>query len=203
MNYDRVDLYRMRSEHVFVDACGMIEVRSGVLLGSMGDALAVVSRARSIRKQYKVTHVLTLCNERPEWNKEEEEGAGDGISQSGVSGDSHAEQEQGDCDPVSGEGGTSVKGEGGDGVTVRRSQDAPERLKRDEDIQTMFVQVADMPSSDLLHHFEPCCQFIKQATQHGTVLVHWYATTPPPPHNVTYITACMFITTVSMAYLAV
>ena len=37
----------------------------------------------------------------------------------------------------------------------------------------MFVQVADIPQSDLLHHFQSCCQFIKEGRERGTVLVHW------------------------------
>ena len=49
--------------------CGadMLEVCPRLLLGSMGDALAVFTRVRSVVAQYRVTHVLSLCNERPEW----------------------------------------------------------------------------------------------------------------------------------------
>ena len=55
----------------------MLEVRPGLLLGSMGDALAVFTRVPSVVAQYHVTHVLSLCNEPPEWMEEvpsEEEG---------------------------------------------------------------------------------------------------------------------------------
>lgn len=45
----------------------MLEVCPGLLLGSMGDALAVFTRVRSVVAKYHVTHVLSLCNERPEW----------------------------------------------------------------------------------------------------------------------------------------
>ena len=36
-----------------------------------------------------------------------------------------------------------------------------------------YIEVADMPKSDLLHHFESCCRFIKEGRERGTVLVHW------------------------------
>lgn len=36
-----------------------------------------------------------------------------------------------------------------------------------------FIEVADMPKSDLLHHFEECCEFIREGRERGTVLVHW------------------------------
>lgn len=45
----------------------MLEVRPGLLLGSMGDALAVFTRVPSVVKQYHVTHVLSICNQPPEW----------------------------------------------------------------------------------------------------------------------------------------
>ena len=59
----------------------MLEVCPGLLLGSMGDALAVFARTPSVAKRYRVTHVLSLCNERPEWMvgsvpEEESEGSG-------------------------------------------------------------------------------------------------------------------------------
>ena len=36
-----------------------------------------------------------------------------------------------------------------------------------------FIAVADMPKSDLLHHFDECCRFIRDGRERGTVLVHW------------------------------
>lgn len=45
----------------------MLEVRPRLLLGSMGDALAVFTRVPSVVASHQVTHVLSLCNERPEW----------------------------------------------------------------------------------------------------------------------------------------
>ena len=36
-----------------------------------------------------------------------------------------------------------------------------------------FIELADMPKSDLLHHFEECCQFIRGGRERGTVLIHW------------------------------
>ena len=50
----------------------MLEVRAGLLLGSMGDALAVFTRAPSVVARHHVTHVLTLCNDPPEWIAREE-----------------------------------------------------------------------------------------------------------------------------------
>ena len=58
-------------------------------------------------------------------------------------------------------------------------QGKPRRRKRRE-VGTVelpkwkkFIEVADMPKSDLLHHFESCCHFIKEGRERGTVLVHW------------------------------
>lgn len=45
----------------------MLEVRPRLLLGSMGDALAVFTRVPSVVASHQVTHVLSLCNEMPEW----------------------------------------------------------------------------------------------------------------------------------------
>ena len=53
----------------------MLEVRPGLLLGSMGDALAVFTRVPSVVARYHVTHVLSLCNEPPEWMNDEEDEA--------------------------------------------------------------------------------------------------------------------------------
>ena len=36
----------------------------------MGDALAVFTRVPSVWAQHEVTHVLSLCNEKPEWMDE-------------------------------------------------------------------------------------------------------------------------------------
>jgi len=43
----------------------------------------------------------------------------------------------------------------------------------------MFVRVADLPKSNLLHHFEQCIKFIKEGVERCPVLVHvhWYAVT--------------------------
>ncbi len=40
-------------------------------------------------------------------------------------------------------------------------------------MNSVFVQVADMPTSNLLDHFETCARFIKEGVEQGTVLVHW------------------------------
>ena len=64
----------------------MLEVRPGLLLGSMGDSQAVFSRVPSVVARYHVTHVLSLCNERPEWiDNLSPEGAGGGSGSDGES----------------------------------------------------------------------------------------------------------------------
>lgn len=47
----------------------MTEIRPGLLLGSMGDALAFAARTPSVVKNHTVTHVLTLTNTPPEWRQ--------------------------------------------------------------------------------------------------------------------------------------
>ncbi len=49
-----------------------------MLLGSMGDALAVLSGVPSVTKVHTVTHLLSVCNEPPDRSLlgEEEEGGG-------------------------------------------------------------------------------------------------------------------------------
>lgn len=121
----------------------MLQVRPGLLLGSRGDALAVLSRVPSVTKLYTVTHVLTLANEPLEMDD------GDGVE--GDSGDGKSDES---CKEIGGK-----------------------KRRRGPPMKTMFVKVADIPGSDLLHSFEPCIQFIKEGVEQGTVLVHWYAQT--------------------------
>ena len=144
----------------------MLEVRPGLLLGSMGDALAVFSHAPSIKKQYSVTHVLTLANDPPDWsplNGDEGDGDGEEVVSEGVDG-----EEEGDSGASEGKGEKS--GDGCKGIGGSRSGRGL--------IKTMFVRVADLPKSDL-HHFEPCIKFIKEGVERCPVLVHvhWYAVT--------------------------
>ena len=40
-------------------------------------------------------------------------------------------------------------------------------------LSLMFLQAIDVPDTDLLHHFERCCQFIKQGVEQGGILVHF------------------------------
>eukprot|EP00731_Ephydatia_muelleri_P023815 Em0016g86a len=47
----------------------MTEIRPGLLLGSMGDALAAAARTPSVVKNHKVTHVLTVANSPPDWRQ--------------------------------------------------------------------------------------------------------------------------------------
>lgn len=55
----------------------MLEVRPGLLLGSMGDALAVFTRVPSLVARYHVTHVLSLCNDPPEWATDRQPATGE------------------------------------------------------------------------------------------------------------------------------
>ena len=152
----------------------MEEVRSGLLLGSMGDAMAVVSRVPSITKRYTVTHILTLTNHPPDWLTSEGgvAGSGDGEGCVAESGDV-SEGEEGvtaSCD-------VSEKNEGErvcDGA--ESEEDGGARVPRGgggNPFKTMYVCVADMPTADLLHHFEACAKFIKVGVEQGTILVHW------------------------------
>ena len=80
-----------------------------------------------------------------------------------------------DCE--SGEGGEvgGVEGEGVRGVEEEEEVEVGGvRRVACCGFQTVFVCLPDMPSSDLLHHFPVCCQFIREALdQKGTVLVRW------------------------------
>ena len=89
----------------------MLEVRQGLLLGSMGDALAVFTRVPSVWAQHEVTHVLSLCNEKPEWidqlapetegrEEGEEEAEGGEIKEQ----EEEEEEEEGRDGPVVGAG---------------------------------------------------------------------------------------------------
>lgn len=74
----------------------MLEVRPGLLLGGMGDALAVFTRVPSVVARHQVTHVLSLCNERPEWMNElspelETEGSGSGKEMEDIKEEEEAE----------------------------------------------------------------------------------------------------------------
>ena len=160
----------------------MLEIRNGVILGSMGDALAAITRVASVTKVYSITHILTIANQPLDWSlvahsdreqqprddqpelsggqydREEEKTAVDGGN-----GKKEIECEGGDVGGVEGEGVRGVEVEVGG---VRREARCG--------FQTMFVCLPDMASSDLLHHFPACCQFIREALDHKrTVLVHW------------------------------
>lgn len=86
----------------------MLEVCSGLLLGSMGDALAVFTRVPSVVVQYQVTHVLSLCNERPEWmEKLAPEGSGEGSDSEKELEAVEEEEEAGESGATKGNAGTS------------------------------------------------------------------------------------------------
>lgn len=121
--------------------------------------MAVLSKAPSVTKQFTVTHILTISNDPLDLS------------------DSHAQL-------VESVGGGDVEGGGDDCVNSEacdgsdnvecEPRDAVKVTKQPSKILVKFVQLADMPDSDLLHHFEPCCLFIQQALRTGgTVLVHW------------------------------
>lgn len=78
----------------------MLEVVPGLLLGSMEDALAVFTRAPSVVKRWQVTHVLSLCNERPEWTAKSvpEEESGGSRSEEEVE---DKNDSRGKCSPLS------------------------------------------------------------------------------------------------------
>ena len=62
-----------------------------------------------------------------------------------------------------------IDGDGSDVASVDKKVEAPKR----PNFTTMFLEAADLPQTDLLHHFPKCCQFIKQGVDMGAVLVHW------------------------------
>ena len=139
------------------------------------------TRVPSVWAQHEVTHVLSLCNEKPEWIDQlapetegrevgEEEAEGGEIKEQ----EEEEEEEEGRDGPVVGAGEQAednseemMKGKGRRGRRRRR------RRKVELPRRRMFIQVLDMPKSDLLHKFEACCQFSKEGREKGSVLVHW------------------------------
>ena len=141
----------------------MLEVCPGLLLGSMGDAEAVFARVPSVVARHHVTHVLSLCNERPEWMEEPETETEREMGEKKMAEESEKEEEVKESEAMEEkEGGEERKGR------KRRGRGTTELPRR-----KMFVEVVDMPESDLLHQFESCCQFIREGRETGTVLVHW------------------------------
>ena len=140
----------------------MEQVRPGLLVGSMGDAMAVVSCVPSITKQYTVTHILTLTNQPPDWLAPEwgVAGSGDCEAKGGSASGERSEVVEGDhvCDGAESEGTEDAQVPSG---------------RRGIPFKTMYVCVTDLPTADLLHHFEPCAKFIKEGVEQGTILVHW------------------------------
>ena len=165
----------------------MLEIRSGVLLGSMGDALAAITRVASVTKVYSITHILTIANQPPDWSLvlvaySDHQQQPHSDDQPELSGGQHdREKEKSAVDGDSGKkevecegGGDDVGGVEGEGVRGVEAEVGGVRREARCGFQTMFVCLPDMASSDLLHHFPACCQFIREALdQKGTVLVHW------------------------------
>ena len=137
----------------------MLEVRNGLLLGSMGDALAAITRVASVTKTYTITHLLTITNQPLDWYLVEGQKKDEEFNTT-TDGEGRRESES-----------EEEEGEGETGVCV---EVGGARKEERCGFKTMFICLPDMPSSDLLHHFEPCCQFIREALeQRETILVHW------------------------------
>ena len=153
----------------------MLEVRPGLLVGSMGDAEAVISRVRSVTKRYTVTHILSVTNYPPDVPAITGGNEGSGVEGAGGSGAASEEggRSQENSEGVEGAGGSSTASEEGGRSQEERKGAGGKRKKAGGQIKAMFVKLPDMPSSDLLHHFEPCVRFIKEGVEQGTILVHW------------------------------
>ena len=146
----------------------MLEVRNGVLLGSMGDALATITRVASITKVYSITHILSIANHPLDWSLVRSEPEAKSRNYT-----------NGDLEPIA-DGSDGKTREGGESGEVEKSEDVRDvevgGVKKEAHcgFETMFVCLPDIPSGDLLHHFEGTCRFIREAVdQRGTVLVHW------------------------------
>ena len=146
----------------------MVEVSPGLLIGSESDAQAVISRQRSITRRHTVTHILSVINEPPDWlNPDQSATPCDqkdemtAVEQEGSEGGGVVAAEQGGSE---GGGVVAAEQEGSEGGGVVRNH------KR---VASLFIQATDEPKTDLLNHFEQCCQFIQGGVQRGTVLVHW------------------------------
>ena len=189
-------------------ASKMLEVSPGLLLGSEGDAMAVLARTPSITKQYTVTHILTISNEPLDLSESNavlvgsdgvESGGSDSVESGGredvvdsggldgVESGGRDIVESGGLDGVESGGRDIVEAGGHDGVESGWREDGVEDVRKDgmgtevvkvasppKKMLVKFVCLADMPESDLLHHFLPSCQFIQEGLRTGgTVLVHW------------------------------
>ena len=91
----------------------MVEIRPGLLLGSMDDMLSILGRYPT-----RVTHLLSIINRPVDWSE------------------------------------------------VKTPQGS---------LLAKCLLAPDMPSSDLLQHFDSCCEFIEDGVTNGKVLVHWWA----------------------------
>ena len=148
----------------------MLEVRRGVFLGSLGDALAAVTRVASITKVYTITNVLSITNQPLDWSLFGGRGPqsrGQEQTQENSTPDSCKTEDttSGASDETSDDGNVAVEREIEMGGRVRSTSFG---------FRSLFVRLPDLPTSDLLHHFEECCRFIREAVESkGTVLVHW------------------------------
>ena len=141
----------------------MVEVRAGLLLGNEDDALALFSK-----KHAGVSHILSVTSQPPDWADPDQSDAA--VVPSRVeAGDGEALDDAvpRSCGEI-GEAGVSESADTGLEDPCTHDHAPPP-------LTTMFLQATDVPDTDLLHHFERCCQFIKQGVEQGGILVHWYA----------------------------
>ncbi|CAI8044765.1 Dual specificity protein phosphatase 12, partial [Geodia barretti] len=156
----------------------MLEVRPGLLLGSMGDALAVFTRVPSLVARYHVTHVLSLCNHpqnglitswllRIRTRVEESDSELKDVDE---------EEKISKKNPLQKRQKRRRKKMVSEATRSGRGRQRGRRKKGQRQVELpkwrKFIEVADMPKSDLLHHFEECCHFIRDGRERGTVLVH-------------------------------
>ena len=149
----------------------MLEVRPGLLLGSGGDAEAVVLGMRSVTKHYpRVTHILSVNNDPPHWYPSVR--GGEGVMGGGEGVGGGGEGVGGGGEGVGG-GEEDVKG---DATREDEQQDVgvAKKTSKQPAFATHFVRGSDQTSTDLLHHFEPCCHFIRVGLEGGgATLIHW------------------------------
>ena len=148
----------------------MLEVRRGVLLGSLGDALAAITRVASITKVYTITHVLSIANQPLDWSL-----VGGRGPQSRGQEQTQEKSSPDSCKAEDTTGGASDETSDDGNVAVEREIEVGESARSTSfGFRSLFVRLPDLPTSDLLHHFEECCRFIREAVESkGTVLVHW------------------------------
>jgi len=180
----------------------MVEICPGLLLGSEGDAMAALTRAPSITKKHNITHILSLTRDpldladtvgvmldslSLEDDRGQEKSSPDPLDESESlpvdndipTEDSDTVSKAKDETAESTEAATDSKPVGPaveEAVVATTNGSGLNGTSSDSDkrIVLKFISINDMPEADLLHLFEPCCQYIQQAIRSGgTILVHW------------------------------